>query len=248
MKKIVFIAVAWLVCHHNLGAQVRSKKTESEPAFNYEGCISARDSAYADPRIAIDVLMEGNKRFVDGKAQKPRQDKYTVKSLEKGQHPFAVIVGCSDSRVPNELIFDQGFGDLFIIRTAGQVAADASYASMEFATLKLGTKLIVVMGHTECGAVAASLSGDTHLPGHLNTLTAAIRPAVLKSQELSGNPLDNAVRQNVIDQVNALRKLAPILDEKFKTGELLIVGAVYDIHTGKVTFLEQTIADLPVSK
>lgn len=248
MRKFVFIAMVWMVFQHHAGAQLRPKRTEASPPIGYDGCLSARDSAYVNPLHAIRVLAEGNKRFVSGNAQKPRQDPSTVKSLEKGQHPFAVVVGCSDSRVPNELIFDQGFGDLFIIRTAGQVAADASYASMEFAALKLGTRLVVVLGHTECGAVAASLAGDEELPGHLSTLTTAIRPAVVKSKQLPGNPLYNAVRQNVIDQVQTLRKLRPILNEKYNAGELLIVGAIYDIHTGKVAFLDQTMSDLPSSK
>ncbi len=107
--------------------------------------IVNRDSAYVDPRVAIKKLRGGNKRFVEGKSIKPRQDMETIKKLENGQAPFATIVGCSDSRVPNEMIFDQGIGDLFIIRTAGQVSAATSYGSMEFAVLKLKTKLIVVI-------------------------------------------------------------------------------------------------------
>jgi carbonic anhydrase len=102
-------------------------------------------------------LTGGNNRFVECKTIRPRQDEETIRKLEKGQQPFATIVGCSDSRVPNEMIFDQGLGDLFIIRTAGQVSAAASYGSMEFAVLNLKTKLILVLGHTECGAVAAAL-------------------------------------------------------------------------------------------
>jgi carbonic anhydrase len=157
-------------------------------------------------------------------------------------------VGCSDSRVPNELIFDQGLGDLFIIRTAGQVSAAASYGSMEFATLKLKTKLIVVLGHTECGAVAAAVQRPENVPGHIVTLINEIKPAVAKCAHLPGNAVENAVRQNVIDQVNNLRDLEPILHKKYVAGEILIVGAVYDIHTGKVEFLEETLKNLPKNK
>lgn len=210
--------------------------------------IVDRDSAYADPRVALRKLMGGNRRFIEGKSIKPRQDVNIIKKLENGQAPFATIVGCSDSRVPNELIFDQGFGDLFIIRTAGQVSAAASYGSMEFATLKLKTKLIVVLGHTECGAVAAAVERPENVPGHIVTLINEIKPAAQKSSYLLGNPVNNAVRQNVIDQVNQLRDLEPILHKKFIDGEILIVGAVYDIHTGKVEFLEETLTNLPKPK
>lgn len=213
-----------------------------------EHYVVNRDSAYADPRIGLKKLMGGNKRFIEGKTIKPRQDMNMIKSLENGQEPFATIVGCSDSRVPNEMIFDQGLGDLFIIRTAGQVSAAASYGSMEFATLKLKTKLIVVLGHTECGAVAAAVERPEDVPGHIVTLINEIKPAVAKCAHLPGNPINNAVRQNVIDQVNNLRDLDPILHKKYLKGEILIVGAVYDIHTGKVEFLPETLHNLPQLK
>ena len=157
-------------------------------------------------------------------------------------------MACSDSRVPNEMIFDQGLGDLFIIRTAGQVSAAASYGSMEFAALKLKTKLLVVLGHTECGAVAAAVERPEDVPGHIVTLINEIKPAAAKSAHLPGNPVNNAVRQNVIDQVTSLRDLDPILHKKYLKGELLIVGAVYDVHTGKVEFLQETLLNLPQLK
>ena len=226
-----------------------SYKSEIDsPQWRKEHYVVNRDSAYSDPRVAITKLMGGNKRFVEGKTIKPRQDMSTIKSLEKGQQPFATIVGCSDSRVPNEMIFDQGLGDLFIIRTAGQVSAAASYGSMEFAVLKLKTKLIVVLGHTECGAVAAAVERPEDVPGHIVTLINEIKPAVAKCAHLPGNPVNNAVRQNVIDQVSNLRDLDPILHKKYKNGEILIVGAVYDIHTGKVEFLQETLTNLPQLK
>ena len=207
-----------------------------------------RDSAYADPRIGLKKLVGGNRRFVEGKSIKPRQDAQTIKKLEKGQKPFATIVGCSDSRVPNEMVFDQGLGDLFIIRTAGQVSAAASYGSMEFATLKLGTKLILVLGHTDCGAVAAAVERPENVPGHIVTLINEIKPAVAKCAHLPGNKVNNAVRQNVIDQVSNLRDLEPILHKKYIDGEILIVGAIYDIHTGNVEVLNETLQNLPKPK
>lgn len=250
--------MALLLFQNFTNAQSKKAKTNSTPEktvtvidsvqWRADHYIINRDSAYADPRIGLKKLMGGNKRFVEGKSIRPRQNAETIKKLENGQEPFATIVGCSDSRVPNEMIFDQGLGDLFIIRTAGQVSAAASYGSMEFATLKLKTKLIVVLGHTECGAVAAAVQRPENVPGHIVTLINEIKPAVAKCSHLPGNPVNNAVRQNVIDQVNNLRDLEPILHKKYVDGEILIVGAVYDIHTGKVEFLQETLLNLPKAK
>lgn len=258
MKKTLFIGISLLAFNITLFAQskknIKNSKTENEAVivdsakWRTEHYVINRDSAYADPRIGLRKLMGGNKRFVEGKSIRPRQNMETIKKLENGQEPFATIVGCSDSRVPNEMIFDQGLGDLFIIRTAGQVSAAASYGSMEFATLKLKTKLIVVLGHTECGAVAAAVERPKNVPGHIVTLINEIKPSVATSSYLPGNPVNNAVRQNVIDQVNSLRDLEPILHEKYNNGEILIVGAVYDIHSGKVEFLQETLLNLPQVK
>ena len=254
MKKTVYLLAALLLTQNVMFAQTKkSKKAKVETvidsvAWRIEHHIVNRDSAYADPRVAIRKLMGGNMRFVEGKSIKPRQDSATIKKLENGQQPFATIVGCSDSRVPNEMIFDQGLGDLFIIRTAGQVSAAASYGSMEFAVLNLKTKLIVVLGHTECGAVAAAVARPEDVPGHIVTLINEIKPSVAKSSHLPGNPVNNAVRQNVIDQVMNLRDLEPILHKKYTKGEILIIGAVYDIHTGKVEFLQETLQNLPQPK
>lgn len=251
MKKIILFLMCISFTVAAYSQEKKSKKGQvakveiNSPQWKKEHYVVDRDSAYANPRIGIKKLMGGNKRFIEGKTIKPRQDMNTIKSLEKGQQPFATIVGCSDSRVPNEMIFDQGLGDLFIIRTAGQVSAAASYGSMEFAVLKLKTKLIVVLGHTECGAVAAAVERPEDVPGHIVTLINEIKPAVAKCAHLPGNPVNNAVRQNVIDQVNNLRDLDPILHKKYTKGEILIVGAVYDIHTGKVEFLQETLANLP---
>ncbi|HBK83797.1 MAG TPA: carbonate dehydratase [Flavobacterium sp.] len=255
MKLIKLLSIVILFSTALCFSQQKSKKKQ-EKQITYEDILKDeklkkeyyfvdRDSAYEDPKIGLKKLIGGNKRFYEGKTIKPRQTGQTIKELETGQAPFATIVGCSDSRVPNELIFDQGLGDLFIIRTAGQVSAAASYGSMEFAVTKLKTKLLVVLGHTECGAVAAAVSRPENVPGHIVTLINEIKPAVHKCMNMPGNAINNAVRQNVIDQVNNLRDLEPILYRKYKNGEILIVGAVYDIHTGKVEFLEETLSDLP---
>lgn len=258
MKKGILMISALLLFQVNVFGQkpkVEKKKEKLIEAAQWgsaqwriEHYVIDRDSAYNDPRIALKKLTGGNRRFIEGISIRPRQDAQTIKKLENGQEPFATIVGCSDSRVPNEMIFDQGLGDLFIIRTAGQVSAAASFGSMEFATLKLKTKLIVVLGHTECGAVAAAVSRPENVPGHIVTLINEIKPAAAKSSHLAGDPVNNAVRQNVIDQVNELRDLEPILHKKYIDGEILIVGAVYDIHTGKVEFLPETLLNLPRPK
>ena len=206
-----------------------------------------RDSAFANPYLALQKLMNGNRRFMEGRSIYPRQDQASVKKLASGQSPFAVIVGCSDSRASAEILFDQGFGDLFIARTAGQVMAEASYGTLEYAHLMLKTKLIVVMGHTNCGAVEAAIKRPDNPPGHIVTLINAIKPAAIEAKKMGGNVLDNAVRINVINQVNELRHLEPVLSRNYEAGKLLIVGAVYDLATGEVTFLKETLQELPAT-
>lgn len=192
------------------------------------------------PDRALTFLKEGNVRFVNGKSARPRQDSERVKELASGQKPFATIVGCSDSRVPSEIIFDQGLGDLFIVRTAGQVSTYASWGSIEFAEEILGTRLIVVLGHTKCGAVSAAVNLP-EVPGHIVTLINAIKPAVEEAQKATHDPthlLDEAIRQNVKMQVTQLKNLEPVLAKRVREGSLKIVGAVYNLETGKVDFIE----------
>ncbi len=188
--------------------------------------------------------MGGNRRFVEHKSIRPRQDQAALTNTEKGQKPFAIVVSCADSRVPNEIIFDQGVGDLFIIRTAGQVMAEASYGSIEYASVVLGSKLIVVLGHQSCGAVDAAIKRPENLPGHIIALVNSIKPAAQKARAMGGNLLENAIRQNVLEQVNSLRDLDPVLSRKYQKGEILIVGAVYNLGTGKVEFLPETLPNM----
>ena len=187
MKKIILSLILVALVHPTAMSQTEKRKKRDRSnstvidstQWKKDHYVINRDSAYADPRVGLQKLIGGNRRFVEGKSIKPRQDATTIKKLENGQAPFATIVGCSDSRVPNEVIFDQGLGDLFIIRTAGQVSAAASYGSMEFATLKLKTKLIVVLGHTECGAINSAKKSvkDGNITGLLNR----IKPAITKA-------------------------------------------------------------------
>lgn len=199
-------------------------------------CVPVSVQAEISPDEALNRLTEGNRRFMQGKSIHPNQTPEKIKELSSGQRPFAVIVGCSDSRVPNEIIFDQGLGDLFILRTAGQVSTYASWGSIEFATAVLGAKLIVVLGHTKCGAVAAACSVPD-VPGHIVTLINAIKPGVEIARELKGDLVDNAVKINVAREVEQLKNLEPVLSKQFKKGEIRIVGAVYHLETGKVEIL-----------
>jgi carbonic anhydrase len=197
---------------------------------------------------AIERLKAGNSRFVQGKTIHPRQSPERIREVAKGQKPYAIIVGCADSRVPNEIIFDEGLGDLFIVRTAGQVSAAASFGSIEFAEAVLGANLIVVLGHTECGAVAASCNYQKAVPGNIIALVNAIKPAALRveTQVRSGQVrqedfVNATVRENVRMQVEQLRNLEPILAPAVRTGEAKIVGAVYHLATGVVEFLPETL-------
>lgn len=185
---------------------------------------------------ALVLLKIGNDRFYKGESVRPNQSPKRVRELATAQNPFAIVVGCSDSRVPNEIIFDQGLGDIFIVRTAGQVSTHASWGSIEFANAVLGAKLIVVLGHTECGAVAAACKVPD-VPGHIVTLINAIKPAAQASAHLPGNQVDNAVKVNVAMQVAQLQNLEPVLSKSVASGQTKIVGAVYHLDSGKVEFL-----------
>lgn len=183
---------------------------------------------------ALQALVYGNQRFISGNATHPNQDMGHVASLSEGQSPFAIILSCADSRVAPELLFDQGVGDLFILRVAGNIAEDPTIiASIEYAVAVLGSPLIVVMGHQSCGAVGAAVAGDD-LPGHLNSLVHAIAPAVEQARDREGDLLANAISANVALNVAKLQTLEPIFAEKVKAGQLKVVGAVYSLETGKV--------------
>ncbi len=221
------------------------KKQMESPEWRKENYIVHRDSAYHNPYYAIQKLVGGNKRFEQARSIHPRQDPELILELSEGQFPFATIVGCSDSRVSGEILFDQGFGDLFVSRTAGQVMAEATFGTIEYAYLELGTKLIVVLGHSSCGAVGAAIKRPEKPQGHIVTLINAIKPAAILVEGMAGDKLENAVKHNVINQVNELRQLESVLSRAYEGGDLLIVGAVYNLGTGKVEFIEETMLDLP---
>jgi len=185
---------------------------------------------------ALARLLEGNKRFVAGKATYPHLDDARKAEAAKGQAPFASIISCSDSRVPPELIFDAGLGDLFVARTAGNIADDVVIGSIEYSIAVLGSSLLVVMGHERCGAVVAAVEGKP-LPGKISLLADAIKPAVDKVRAGGGDIVDASVRENVKMTVAKLTAMGPILADYIKAGNLKIVGMRYDLDDVKVEII-----------
>jgi len=187
------------------------------------------------PADALRMLLDGNQRFADGKPLHPNQDVARRGVLAGGQQPFAGILSCSDSRTAPEIIFDRGLGDLFIVRDAGNVAGSLAMESLYYTTAHLGTRLIVVLGHSKCGAVAATQSGHG---SEIPDTAKLIDPAVAKAKGMPGDPLDNAIAENVRLNVKALSEWEP-LAKMVQSGQIQIVGAVYNLDTGKVTLLDQ---------
>ncbi|MBL9127519.1 MAG: carbonic anhydrase [Verrucomicrobiales bacterium] len=200
------------------------------------------DSEAVDSALALKRLVEGNKRFVEGHPKHPHQARDWLGSIEKGQHPFAIVVGCSDSRVPPELVFDQGFGDLFVVRVAGNVADEDGVGSVEYAVDHLGVRLVVVLGHSSCGAVSAALDhlGDkSDEPSEITSLLYRIEPALadIPKDADHDKQVAEAVRKNVQLTVRKLSRVED-LRKQIKGGTVKVVGAVYDMHTGKVELLK----------
>ncbi len=185
---------------------------------------------------SLQKLQEGNARFIKTSYRHPHQSKYRRFEVLKGQHPFAVIITCSDSRVPPDIIFDQGLGDLFVIRNAGNVSDEHVIASVEYAVCHLGIPLVVVMGHQNCGAVTAALQ-DAKDSKHITNLVKSIKPAVEIARRKKGDLLDNSIRYNVQIVVNELKRSKPIIAKLAKEGSIKVLGAYYHLDTGKVDFI-----------
>jgi carbonic anhydrase len=196
-----------------------------------------------DPDAVLAELMAGNERFASEKPENPRREPDDFHSVREAQDPLAVIVSCADSRVPPELLFDQGVGDLFIVRVAGNVIDGAGVVvkgSIEYAIAELDVSLVVVLGHTGCGAVKAAVQHvdqKDSLPGAIDGLVELVKPAVLASKGEAGDALENAIRENVKVGVERLKKLEPILAPRVTEGKVKVVGGVYDLKTGKVTLV-----------
>lgn len=206
--------------------------------------IAADPPVDRDPDTVLARLLDGNKRFVGGELAHPGRKPADFGPLAEGQAPLAVIVGCADSRVAPEVLFDQGVGDLFVVRVAGNVISGAGATvkgSIEYAIAELGVRLVMVLGHGKCGAVKAALKhidANDALPGSIGDLVATIRPAAAAVKDKPGDTLENAIRANVERGVERLKGLDPILAGPVKAGKVKVVGAVYDLRDGKVSVLE----------
>jgi len=187
------------------------------------------DPSQLEPKAALEFLYEGNRRFAVGETLEPHRNVSRLQEIIDRQTPFAAFLGCADSRVPIEIIFDQGFGDLFVTRIAGNVATSENIGSLEFGTQVLGAKVLFVLGHTNCGAVAATIKRDA-VPGQISSLFQYIRPAV---RHASGD-LDQAVCMNVRLQAQTLAEASPVIAQLIREGRLIIAGGVYDLATGIV--------------
>ncbi|MBT8102355.1 MAG: carbonic anhydrase [Gammaproteobacteria bacterium] len=202
--------------------------------------VSAKD--------ALDELRDGNRRFVAGEFDAASiASRAHQAGMSGGQNPFAIILACSDSRVPVELVFDQGFGDLFVIRVAGNVVAPSQIGSIEFAASQFGTKLVVVLGHSNCGAVIAALKElaleQTHRSPNLRAIVDRVRPAIEPVLDAHKNSdtdtlTSAAVRANIIASVERLSHGSLILEQLINDDKLTVVGAEYSIETGEVDFFD----------
>ncbi len=186
---------------------------------------------------ALRVLREGNRRYAAALLTHPNQNVARRTEVASGQHPIAAVLSCADSRVPPELIFDRGLGDLFVVRVAGNIADDAILGSLEYAAEHLHVPLILVLGHQKCGAISAAVQGG-RTNTHIDSLIDAINPAVATVKGKPGDPIDNAVRANVLRVVDQLKSDPSILASEVKRGKLKIVGGVYSLDTGKMTLLD----------
>jgi carbonic anhydrase len=208
----------------------------------FAGPAPAAAATGADPTPdgALRRLLAGNRRFYTGHLRHPHQSLADLRELAAGQHPFAITIGCADSRVSPEVIFDQGLGDIFDNRVAGNIVDDLLLGSIEFAVEEFGCPLIVVLGHERCGAISATIdalrSGAT-APGHIGTIVEALRPVVQPLLDRPGNVTEQAVVANVRAQAAALATRSELIAEHLHAGELKIVGARYDLDDGRISLI-----------
>ncbi len=185
---------------------------------------------------ALDRLMRGNQRFARGACHHPRLDPERRKALDRIQEPFAAILTCADSRVPPETIFDQGLGDLFVVRVAGNILNDQLLGSLEYAAVQLHVPLIMVMAHSDCGAIKAVASG-AELQGHIASLVPAIRPAIDRARDMAGDLTDNAAREVARMTAGQLAVSQPLLAPLVRENHLAISAAFYHLDSGTVEML-----------
>lgn len=208
-----------------------------------EDIAGLRPSRVISPEDAIEALKDGNSRFFSGQATRPEADANQRRAQIMGQTPFAAVLACSDSRVPVEIVFDQGLGDLFVVRVAGNVVGDAGLGTLEYATEHLDVRLIVVMGHEGCGAVASAMLSEEQIarePENLRRLIARIQPCVRDLPPIRDKKarMREAVLNNVRCQVAALRE-QPVIQAAEARGQIRVIGAFYEIGSGAVDFLTE---------
>jgi len=213
-------AAGWLWLGRARPAIAKERETDATPAG-------------LTPAQALQRLLDGNRRFAAGEPRGPHRSLARVHELAGDQKPFAAILSCADSRVPVELLFDQGFGDLFVVRNAGNVVAPQEFASLEYGAAVLGVKLLLVLGHSSCGAVKAAIAGKS-VPGQISVLYQHIRPAV----ESGGGDLAKTVADNVRFQAAMLAQASPVIAELVHQGRLRVAGGIYDLASGVVTPIE----------
>ncbi len=189
-----------------------------------------------EAEVALLQLKEGNDRYIFDHVEHPHEGAQRRVDVSVAQHPFAVVLGCGDSRVIPEMIFDQGVGDLFVLRIAGNIADDAVIASIEFAVQYLGVRLVVVLGHEKCGAVNAAIAHEV-ADGKIYSLLSYIEPAIALAFSKTGNLLTNVIKTHVQRMVDVISTSEPILSHEYEGGNLKIVPAYYNLATGIVDFL-----------
>jgi carbonic anhydrase len=204
----------------------------------FGAAVVAAQTNPPSPDVVLKDLQTGNADHAGKHYRHPHQTSERQHELAAGQSPEAVILSCSDSRVPPELVFDQGLGDLFVIRVAGNVPGNDEIASIEYAADHLHTPVVVVLGHQKCGAVEAAVQGGA-AHGHLGPLLAMIQPAVARAKKEEGDVMDNAVLHNVENVVQQLRHSKPVLEPMVDRGTLKILGGVYSLDTGLVRWLPE---------
>ena len=198
--------------------------------------IAAVQPATMSSADSLKLLLEGNQRFVAGKLEHPNETPARRAEVAKGQHPFAAILSCSDSRTPPEIIFDRGLGDLFVVRVAGNVADQVVIESLDYSVKHLGVRTVMILGHNRCGAVTAAVAGHEE-EGDVGPMLTELKPAVAASKGMAGDPVENAVRENVLLVMKNLAT-SEELSAMVKSGELKIVGGIYDLDTGKIEMLK----------
>lgn len=194
------------------------------------------------PQEALNKLTEGNKRFATGNSIHPNRYEETKNELINRQKPFVAVLSCSDSRVPVEIIFDAGLGDIFSVRTAGHVLSKEVIGSLEYAVKSLGVKLILILGHENCGAIGTAVQAyqsNTHndLSENLQSIMAHIYPAIEKVEVGCNDFMSSAVKSNILYQFEDLMKKDLYIDQKVKEGEIALVGAMYSLASGKVEII-----------